>query len=98
MFARFQQARALSRAVMTGLSELGGVGGLAHAITAKVSCTETAFAVANDAVQVHGGAGLVQGILVEKLLRDARASLIEDGVNEFLGLVAAQQIVEGYAL
>jgi alkylation response protein AidB-like acyl-CoA dehydrogenase len=35
---------------------------------------------------------------VEKLLRDARASLIEDGVNEFLGLVAAQQIVEGYAL
>jgi alkylation response protein AidB-like acyl-CoA dehydrogenase len=98
MFARFQQARALSRAVMTGVSELGGVGGLAHAITAKVSCTETAFAVASDAVQVHGGAGLVQGILVEKLLRDARASLIEDGVNEFLGLVAAQQIVEGYAL
>jgi alkylation response protein AidB-like acyl-CoA dehydrogenase len=97
MFARYQQARALSRSVMVGLSELEGVGGLAHAISAKVTCTDTAYALASDAVQVHGGSGLVRGMLVEKLLRDARASLIEDGVNDFLGLVAARQLVDSYA-
>jgi len=96
MFARYQQARALSRSVMVGLSELEGPGGLAHAISAKVTCTDTAYALASDAVQIHGGSGLVRGLLVEKLLRDARASLIEDGVNDFLGLVAARQLVDSY--
>ncbi len=97
MFARTQQARALSKTAMVGLSELGGLGGLAHAISSKVTCTDTAFAVASDAVQIYGGTGMVRGLLVEKLLRDARASLIEDGVNEFLGLVAARQLVDSYA-
>lgn len=96
MFARYQQAWALSRSVMTGLAALGGVGGLAHAISAKVTCTDTAYALASDAVQVHGGSGLVRGLLVEKLLRDARAALIEDGVNEFLGLVAGRTLVDSY--
>lgn len=97
MFARYRQAWALSRSVMVGISDLDGIGGLAHAITAKVTCTESAFAIASDAVQVHGGTGMVRGLVVEKLLRDARASLIEDGVNEFLGLVAARQLVDSYA-
>jgi alkylation response protein AidB-like acyl-CoA dehydrogenase len=30
--------------------------------------------------------GLAKGILVEMLLRDARASLIEDGANDVLAL------------
>jgi alkylation response protein AidB-like acyl-CoA dehydrogenase len=96
MFARLSAAQALSRRVMTGLETLGGLGGLAHAISAKVTCTETAYALASDAVQVHGGTGLVRGTLVEKLLRDARAALVEDGVNEFLGLVAARRLVDDY--
>ena len=96
MFARYRQALALSRSVMIGISELGGIGGLAHAISSKVTCTDTAFAVASDAVQVYGGTGMVRGLLVEKLLRDARASMIEDGVNDFLGLVAARQLVDSY--
>jgi alkylation response protein AidB-like acyl-CoA dehydrogenase len=96
MFARYRQALALSRSVMVGISELGGIGGLAHAISSKVTCTDAAFSVASDAVQVYGGTGMVRGLLVEKLLRDARASLIEDGVNDFLGLVAARQLVDSY--
>lgn len=97
MFARYQQARALSLSVMTGVSAMGGLGGLAHAVSAKVTCTDAAFASATDAVQVHGGIGLARGMVVEKLLRDARASQIEDGVNEYLGLVAARQLVDSYA-
>ncbi len=96
MFTRYRQAWALSRSVMIGLSELGGIGGLAHAISSKVTCTDAAFALASDAIQIYGGTGMVRGMLVEKLLRDARASMIEDGVNEFLGLVAARQLVDSY--
>jgi alkylation response protein AidB-like acyl-CoA dehydrogenase len=98
MFSKVEQARALSRAVSGGLASAGGSGGLAHAIASKVACTEAAFAVASDAVQVFGAVGLAKGVLVEKLLRDARAALIEDGVNEFLALVAARQVVDSYAV
>lgn len=98
MFALVEQARALSRAVSGGLASAGGSGGLTHAIAAKVTCTQAAHAVASDAVQVFGAMGLAKGLLVEKLLRDTRAALIEDGVNEFLSLVAARRVVDSYAL
>jgi alkylation response protein AidB-like acyl-CoA dehydrogenase len=37
---------------------------------------------------------LSRGSVIEKLFRDARASLIEDGANEVLMLVGAQQLVK----
>ncbi len=98
MFVRVEQARALSRAVMCGQGASGGSGGLAHAIAAKVTCTETAFQVASQAVQVHGAMGLAKELFVEKLLRDTRSALIEDGVNEFLSLVGARHVIDSYAL
>jgi len=33
---------------------------------------------------------------VEKLFRDARASMIEDGSNEVLALAGASQLIEKY--
>jgi alkylation response protein AidB-like acyl-CoA dehydrogenase len=35
-------------------------------------------------------------MLVEKLLRDARASMIEDGTNEVLALAGARLTLERY--
>jgi alkylation response protein AidB-like acyl-CoA dehydrogenase len=35
-------------------------------------------------------------MLVEKLFRDARASLIEDGSNDILSLTAARKILDQY--
>jgi acyl-CoA dehydrogenase len=67
-----------------------------YSIAAKVFCTQAAFEVASDAVQIFGGYGLCKDLLVEKLLRDARASMIEDGCNEVLGLAAARQIIDQY--
>ncbi|MHB8376998.1 MAG: acyl-CoA dehydrogenase family protein [Dehalococcoidia bacterium] len=63
-------------------------------IMSKVYCTQAALDVANDAVQLHGGYGLAKEFLVEKLFRDARASLIEDGSNDLLSLAAARQIID----
>ena len=47
--------------------------------------------MASEALQIFGGNGLSREYPVEKLLRDARASMIEDGVNEVLGLHAADK-------
>jgi alkylation response protein AidB-like acyl-CoA dehydrogenase len=67
-----------------------------YSIASKVFCTQTAFQVASDAVQLHGGYGLAKGILVEKLFRDARASMIEDGTNEVLSLAGARRVIDQY--
>jgi alkylation response protein AidB-like acyl-CoA dehydrogenase len=59
-----------------------------HAVAAKVLATESAFKVASEAIQIFGGNGLSKEYPVEKMFRDARASMIEDGVNETLALAA----------
>jgi len=57
-----------------------------------VFTTNTAFEVASAACQIFGGNGMSREYPVEKLLRDARAALIEDGCNEVLGLMAASRL------
>ncbi|TAK53276.1 MAG: acyl-CoA dehydrogenase [Gammaproteobacteria bacterium] len=60
--------------------------------TAKIVATELACEVAQDALSLFGGNGLTKEYPMEKYLRDARASLIEDGENNILGLVCAGHI------
>ena len=61
-----------------------------HAVAAKCLSTETATAVASEAMQIFGGYGLAKEFPIEKMFRDARASMIEDGVNEALALKATE--------
>jgi alkylation response protein AidB-like acyl-CoA dehydrogenase len=49
---------------------------------AKVHATEAAVANANDAMQVHGGAGYVSDADVGRYLRDARLLTVAGGPNE----------------
>lgn len=93
MFVRVEAARQLSRAAMTYNSQTVPPA-LQYSVASKVFCTNAAFTVASDAVQLHGGMGLAKGMLVEKLFRDARASMIEDGTNEVLSLAAARRIID----
>ena len=67
---------------------------LEFSVAAKVYCTQTAFEVADTALQLFGGNGTNKDFLIEKLFRDARASLIEDGSNDVLSLVGAQEILK----
>jgi alkylation response protein AidB-like acyl-CoA dehydrogenase len=95
MFVKVEAARHLSRA--TVLYNSGTFPpGTQYSISSKVFCTQTAFEVASDAVQLHGGMGLTKEMLVEMLFRDARASMIEDGSNDILSLTAAQKIIDQY--
>ncbi|MHC4107537.1 MAG: acyl-CoA dehydrogenase family protein [Planctomycetota bacterium] len=84
MFTRLEAARSLSRLANRRL--MTGKPTIHYSIAAKVLCTQTAFELASQAIQIFGGMGLAKGTLVEMLLRDARASMIEDGANDVLAL------------
>ena len=65
---------------------------LPNSIAAKVFSTNTAFEAASGALQIFGENGLTREYPIEKLLRDARASMIEDGCNDVLSLVGAARL------
>ncbi len=92
MFARVQAAQNLARSTLIYNSK--GPAAVQMSIASKVFCTQTAFDVASDAVQLHGGLGVSKGMLVEKLFRDARSSMIEDGSNDLLSLVGARRLID----
>ncbi len=62
---------------------------LLASVTSKTLVTQTAFEIASEAVQIFGGNGLSKEYPVEKLMRDARAAMIEDGENTMLSLKGA---------
>ena len=90
MFAKVEAARALARRV--AVYNAGGMPQIAHCIASKTFVTNVAFEVTSDALQIFGGNGLSREYPMEKLLRDARASLIEDGCNEVLSIVGAARL------
>ena len=103
MFERVETARAYSRAALahtqanTPGSSPGALGASPrHARAAQVYAKRAAYEVAHDAVQVFGAQGLSRDSLIEKLFRDARSLLIEDGTLEVLALDAARDLVQNY--
>jgi alkylation response protein AidB-like acyl-CoA dehydrogenase len=88
MFTAVEAARAFARKVSAYNFE-NEPGSLAHAIASKNFATDTAFRVASQAIQISGGSGLSKEYPIEKMFRDARTAMIEDGVNETLALVGA---------
>lgn len=64
-----------------------------YAMASKVLAAETALKVAEDAIQIMGATSLSTDRPLEKMLRDARMSMIEDGTNEALGLVASERLL-----
>jgi len=92
MFKKLEAARSLSRRAILENSTLAPNAPLA--IAAKVNATTTAFELASEAIQIFGGNGLSKEYPVEKLLRDARASMIEDGSNDVLGILAAEKFMQ----
>ncbi len=88
MFRKVETASAFARKVQI-YNATSGTPKLHYSIASKTYCTRVAFDVASEAVQIFGGNGLSKEYPVEKLMRDARASMIEDGCNEVLSIVGA---------
>ena len=59
----------------------------------KYFASEAVGRVADRAVQIHGGAGYMRGIAVERLYRDARLFRIYEGTSQIQQLVIAGQMI-----
>ncbi|RJP71089.1 MAG: acyl-CoA dehydrogenase [Candidatus Abyssobacteria bacterium SURF_17] len=95
MFIKVESARALGRAV-NGYNAQTMPPEPHYAMAAKIHNTQIAFEVANEAVQLLGGNGLSREYPVERIFRDARAALIEDGDNDTLTLGGSRYLLERY--
>lgn len=92
MFRKVEAARSHARRVAVANAVKPGGIPFQYATSVKIQCTQTAFEVASDAIQIFGGNGLTREYPVEKLFRDARSSLIEDGENTMLALMGAARL------
>jgi acyl-CoA dehydrogenase len=64
---------------------------------AKLYATEAAGRIIDQAVQIHGGSGLVRGSVVERLYRDVRALRIYEGTSEIQKLIVASQLLKEHS-
>jgi len=92
MFMQTEAARALSRQMALFNLQNSASPSVAHAVAAKCFSTQTAYEVASDAIQILGGYGLAREYPVEKMFRDARTGMIEDGCNDALAIKAAEYL------
>jgi alkylation response protein AidB-like acyl-CoA dehydrogenase len=65
-----------------------------QAAMAKCFASDTAMAVATDAVQIFGGYGYMKDYPVEKLMRDAKILQIYEGTNQIQRMVIARQLAK----
>ncbi len=60
---------------------------------AKYFCSEMACRVADRAVQVHGGAGYMRGVPVERFYRDVRLLRIYEGTSQIQQVIIARALL-----
>ncbi len=58
----------------------------------KLFGSEVACRVANKAVQLHGGAGYIKDLPIERMYRDARVTRILEGTNEMQRFIIASDV------
>ena len=60
---------------------------------AKRYVTDSCFAVANEALQIHGGYGYLTDYGVEKIVRDLRVHQILEGTNEIMRVIISRSVM-----
>ena len=65
-----------------------------EAAMAKLYCSEIAREVADEAVQIHGGYGLMKEYNIERFYRDQRLLQIGEGTSEIQRLVISRHILK----
>jgi alkylation response protein AidB-like acyl-CoA dehydrogenase len=67
-----------------------------EAAMAKAFATEAAQRIIDDAVQIHGGRGVLRDSVVDRLYRAVRALRIYEGTTEVQHLVIAGQLLKSW--
>lgn len=103
MFERVETARSYARTALAytqanlpGSTPTATGASPRHARAAQIFTKRVAHDVAHDALQIHGAHGLTADALINKLFRDTRCLLIEDGTLEVLALDAARDLIDNY--
>jgi alkylation response protein AidB-like acyl-CoA dehydrogenase len=73
--------------------DAGAADATMHCAMAKRLVTDTAFRVANDALQLLGGYGYLAEYGIEKIVRDLRVHQILEGTNEIMRVIIARALV-----
>jgi len=63
-----------------------------EAAMTKLFASEAAYRATNKAVQLHGGAGYVRDLPIERMYRDARITRIYEGTSEIQRFIIASDI------
>jgi len=95
MFSKIELSRQISRTAYIYNQNTSTPAG-EYSVIAKVFGCQSCFEVASEAIQIFGANGLSKEYLVEKLFRDARATLIEDGSNDVLAIAAGHKMIHNY--
>jgi len=95
MFSKVEMIRQISRSAYI-YNQSTPTPAEEYSVMAKVYGTQSCFEVANDAIQIFGANGLTKEYVVEKLFRDARATLIEDGSNDVLAIAGGHKMIANY--
>ncbi len=95
MLANMATELAAARGLMIATARQIDAGGeaRAEASMAKLFCSESAFRIADSAVQIHGGEGIVQGRRVEFLFRMLRMYRVLTGTSEIQRNTIARELL-----
>ena len=61
---------------------------------AKRFATDAGFAIADEALQLHGGYGYLKDYPLERILRDLRVHRILEGTNEIMRVIIAREMLK----
>ncbi|WP_186397497.1 acyl-CoA dehydrogenase family protein [Stappia sp. TSB10GB4] len=92
METELQAARVFLRQAAWKLDE-GAPDATKYCAMAKRFVTDTAFRVANDALQMLGGYGYLEDYGIEKIVRDLRVHQILEGTNEIMRVIVARAML-----
>ncbi|MFT4946680.1 MAG: alkylation response protein AidB-like acyl-CoA dehydrogenase [Natronomonas sp.] len=93
MATTLEAARSLTYRAAAQIEEDNEMMAAKHASMAKLFASEHAVDVADEAIQVHGGAGFVTDHPVERYYRDARITKIYEGTSEIQKNIISDQIL-----
>ncbi len=93
MEAKLQSARIFLRQAAWKLDQ-GAHDATKFCAMAKMQVTDSAFDVANQCLQLHGGYGYLADYGIEKIVRDLRVHQILEGTNEIMRLIVSRQMLK----
>ena len=90
MALKLETARAMTYHALRLFVETGDA--VAEVTMAKLQSQRAAFEVADDALQIHGGAGYMKEYEVERVARDTRLGPIGGGTDEIMKEILGKQL------